>query len=77
MNAPRERDADSQLAFLRELLAEHASIDSDVLEVREDVWMIHGIFPYDGEVPMAVFNTRDEARRVLDEVCGFQPGEQS
>jgi hypothetical protein len=70
MNAAGDPSADAQIEFLRELLYEHAEIDCDVIEIREDVWIIHGIFPYDGEVPMAVFNTRDEALRVLNELRG-------
>jgi hypothetical protein len=68
METPHDRAAETQIEFLRVLLTEHAEIDCDVIEIREDVWIIHGIFPYEGEVPMAVFNTRDEAQRVLDEL---------
>jgi hypothetical protein len=66
-------DASSQLDFLRALLSENAYIDLNVLEIREGAWVIHGDFPYDGEVPMAVFSTQAEAQRVLDEVCGITP----
>lgn len=66
-------NADSQREFLRALLDENASIDLDVLQTGEGEWVIHGVFPFDGEVPMAVFATRDEAQQVLDEVCGFRP----
>jgi hypothetical protein len=71
MNDPRDR-AD-QLQFLRVLLQENASIDRDVLEFGNDGWAIHGVFPYDGDVPMAVFATYDEARQTLDEVRGITP----
>jgi hypothetical protein len=71
VNAPREERASAQLEFLRALLDEHASIDLDVIQIREGEWIIHGVFPYDGEVPMAVFDTQAEAQRVLDEACGF------
>jgi hypothetical protein len=70
---PAAAAAESQLEFLRALLEEHASIDLDVIEIRQGAWVIHGNFPYDGEEPMAVFDTRAEAQRVLDEVCGFRP----
>ena len=73
MNDPRNARSDQQLQFLRELLAENASIDADILEIREDIWAIHSVFPYDGEVPMAMFGTYDEAAQVLGEVRGITP----
>jgi hypothetical protein len=60
----------SQLEFLRDLVQENASIDLDVIEFGPSAWAIHGRFPYDGEVPMAVFDTYDEARQVLEQICG-------
>ena len=69
MNEPRGKHSDRQLQFLRELLT-RAWIDGDVLEIAKDTWAIHGVFPYDGEVPMAVFDTYVEAKYVLDEVRG-------
>ncbi len=68
-----DNDAVDQLEFLRALLAENASIDLDVIEIREDVWVVHGLFPFEGEVEMAVFSTRAEALRVLYEACGWRP----
>jgi hypothetical protein len=61
---------DSQLQFLPELLEEGASIDGDVFEIAEDTWMVHGVAGHDGEMPMAVFDTYDEAKRVLDQALG-------
>jgi hypothetical protein len=68
MDTPQAGPTDTQIEFLRILLTEHAEVDCDVIEIREDVWIIHGIFPYEGEVPMAQFSTRDEALRVLREL---------
>ena len=48
MNEPHEKRSDRQLQLLRELLAEHASIDCDVFAIAKDTWVIHGVFPYDG-----------------------------
>jgi hypothetical protein len=62
-----------QLQFLRELLQENASIECDILKWGSDNWAIHGVFPYDGEVPMAVFDTYEEAQRALNEVRGITP----
>jgi hypothetical protein len=70
MNEPRERQSDRQAEFLREVMQENASIDADIVAFGNGSWAIHGMFPYDGEVPLAVFETYDEARQVLDEVCG-------
>ena len=68
-NATHETDADERIAFLRTLMQEDASVDLDILKYGNDAWAIHGVFPYDGEVPMAVFDSYDEAKRALDEVC--------
>jgi hypothetical protein len=70
MNEPHDKQLDHQVRFLRELLEQRASIDGDVLEISKDTWTIHGVIPYDGEVPMAVFDTSNEARHVLDEILG-------
>lgn len=68
MSEPRDDQPDRRLDVLRELVEENASIDGDVVEISKDAWAIHGVFPYDGEVPMAVFDTYEEAKQVLDEV---------
>jgi hypothetical protein len=70
---PHETHADDQLEFLRALLDERAFIDDDVLEFGTNGWAIHGVIPYDGEVPMAVFGTYNEARHVLDELGERMP----
>ncbi len=74
MKEPNDNDSDSQLPFLEELLEENTSIDGDVLEIGNDAWAIHGVLPYDGEVPIAVFHTYAEAKRVLDDLRGPTPG---
>lgn len=61
MNEPHDKHSDRQRRFLRELLEENALIDDDVLEIGNDTWAIHGFFPYEGEVQMAMFDTYDEA----------------
>jgi hypothetical protein len=73
MSEPRDRHSDGQVEFLRILLEEHAWMDDDVLEVAAGTWAIHGVIPYDGESPFAVFGTYDEAKYVLDEVRRTQP----
>lgn len=64
--------SDGQVEFLRALLEEHTTIDDDVLEVSTDTWAIHGVVPYDGETPLAMFATYEEAKVVLDAVCRVQ-----
>jgi hypothetical protein len=61
---------DEKVVFLRELLSENASIDLDVVNFGNDAWAIHGLFPYDGEVPMAVFDSYAAATQALQQVCG-------
>ena len=69
MNEPLNKHAD-QLEFLRAFVSENASIDYDVLKYGNDAWAIHGRFPYDGETPLAVFETFAEAKQALDDICG-------
>jgi hypothetical protein len=73
MSDPQLPQSDQQLEFLRVLLSENASIDFDILEIAEHTWAIHGVWPYEGEVPMAMFASYDEAARVLGEICGVMP----
>lgn len=72
MSEPRAKHSDEQVQILRALLEEHTLLDDDVLELTTDAWAIHGVVPYDGESPLAVFDTYDEAKSVLDEVRGLQ-----
>ena len=51
-----------QLAFLQELVAEHATIAGDVMEVAASTWAIHGSSPVDGGVLLAEYDTQDEAQ---------------
>jgi hypothetical protein len=73
MYDPRGPQADRQLQSLGELLEEHALLDGDVLEIRTDIWALHGDFPFAGQVLMAAFDTYDEAKYVLDQVRGATP----
>ena len=68
MSPPYDDPSERQLEFLRVLLEENAWINDDILEISQEAWMIHGDFPYNGDVPMAVFDSPDEARHVLDQV---------
>ena len=68
MNELCDDPSDGQLEVLREFVEEGASIDGDVLEIVKDTWFVHGLVGYDGEVPIALFATYDEAKHVLDQV---------
>ena len=57
MNEPRDEQSDSQLPIIRKLMEENVSIVGDAVEIRKDRWVIHGVLPYGGEVPMAVYDT--------------------
>jgi hypothetical protein len=70
VNEPRDEQSDSQLPIIRKLMEENVSIVGDAVEIRKDRWVIHGVLPYGGEVPMAVYDTYDEAKHALDEVLG-------
>jgi len=65
MSDSRAEQPDSQLMFLRELLGEQATVAGDVVEIGLGTWAIHGSIPVDGDVIMAEYGTRDQARRAL------------
>jgi hypothetical protein len=73
MYDPRGPQAHRQLQSLGELLEEHALLDGDVLEIRTDIWALHGVYPFAGQVLMAAFDSYDEAKHVLDQVRGATP----
>jgi hypothetical protein len=62
------RQPDPQLAFLRELVEEHATIAGDVVEIGVDTWVIHGSIPVDGEAILAEYDSEDQARAALDQL---------
>ncbi len=65
---------DRQLQFLQELVAEHATISGDIIEVGTHSWAIHGSIAVDGEVIMAEYDTPDQARRVLSKLSSADHG---
>ena len=54
-----------QLRFLQDLVKTNASIAGEVVQVREDLWAIHGFIPVDGDVLMAEFDSYDQATITL------------
>jgi hypothetical protein len=56
----------AQLEFLQILVEENASIASDVVQVTENLWAVHGYIAVDGDVLMAEFDSYDQATRTLD-----------
>jgi uncharacterized protein YbjT (DUF2867 family) len=67
-------EPDRQFLFLKRLVAEHATIDGDVVEVDEHTWAIHGFIAVDGEVIMAEYATQDEAKLALDKLAADEHG---
>ena len=70
MNDQSGEQPDRQLLFLQALVAEHATIAGDVVEVGTHTWAIHGSIAVDGDVIMAEYDTHDQARFVLDKLSG-------
>ena len=60
--------SDDQLRFLQHLVRENASIAGEVVQVREDLWAIHGFIPVDGNVLMAEFDSYDQAAITLGQL---------
>jgi hypothetical protein len=42
-----------------------ASVEGDVVQVSEELWAVHGVWPYDGEVILAEFSSFSAARLVI------------
>jgi hypothetical protein len=61
----RAEPPDRQLLFLQELIAEHACIAGDVVEIGRNTWAIHAFIAVDGDVIVAEFNGPDKAKAVL------------
>jgi hypothetical protein len=68
MSDPIDSEPDPQLAFLEELVEEHATIAGDVIEIDANTWAIHGSIEVDGEVIMAEYDTEEHARTALAEL---------
>ena len=58
--------SDQRLRLLERFVEEWVCVAGDVVEVSRGVWAVHGYIPVDGEVILAEFELRDEARSVLD-----------
>ena len=65
---PRRSEPDNRLEVLEELVEENASVAGDVIQVRADLWAVHGFVPVDGDVLMGEFASYDEATRILGEL---------
>ena len=74
MNHFHGEHPDRQLLFLQELVAEHATISSDIVGVGTHTWAIHGSIAVDGEVIVAEYDTPDQARLVLDQLSSADHG---
>jgi hypothetical protein len=61
-------EPDPQLALLKELLDDHATVAGDVLQIDAHTWAIHGTIAVDGDVIMAEYDSEERARIVLDEL---------
>jgi hypothetical protein len=62
-------DADPQLAFLEELVEEHATVAGDIIEIDAHTLAIHGSIAVDGDVIMAEYDSEEHARIVLEELA--------
>ena len=74
MNHFHGEDPHSELLFLQDLAAEHASMYGDIIEVGAHTWAIHGSVAVDGEVIMAEYDSPDQARLVLDKLSSPDHG---
>jgi hypothetical protein len=56
------------IQFLRDLIEENAAIAGDVLQIRDNLWAIHGYIPVDCDVLMAEFESYDQAASTLEQL---------
>ena len=61
-------DPNVELQFLRDLIEENAAIAGDVLQIRGNLWAIHGYIPVDCDVLMAEFDSYDQAANTLEKL---------
>jgi hypothetical protein len=73
-SGPAAPEPDRQLAFLEELVEEHATVAGDVIEIDAHTWAIHGSIAIDGDVLMAEYDSEEHARIVLDELASAEGG---
>ena len=73
MTDQRGEHPDRQFLFLQELVAEHATISGDIIEVGTHTWAIHGSIAVDGDVIMAEYDTPDQARLALGKLSPADP----
>jgi hypothetical protein len=50
-------------------------IDGDVFRIDDNTWAIHGVIPVDGDVILAEFGKREDARAVLERLTITESGE--
>ena len=56
---------DDELQFLRDLIEENAAIAGDVLQIRDNLWAIHGYIPVDCDVLWLSSIAYDQAANTL------------
>lgn len=56
---------DHQIAFVERLVAHHATVDGDVVQLAEHTFALHGSLAVDGETILAEYRTEHEARAAL------------
>ena len=64
---------DPELRLLARLVEARSHVAGDLIEVDRGIWVIHGSIPVGGDVIMAEFSLRDEAKAVLDRLGPNQP----
>ena len=63
---PADRERRRQI--VDELVFEHARVSGDAFQIDSCHWAIHGLFPVDGDVILAKFDTPTEARAAIEEL---------
>lgn len=66
MSAPRDTSLLLPEAVIDALLHQQARLAGDVVQVAGETWALHATMPVDGEVIVAEFPNRDDARAALD-----------
>jgi hypothetical protein len=68
-NGDHGKPQDSRVLFLEQLVEGRADIAADIVEVDPQTWAVHGVIPVGGDVIMAEFDSRAEAKAALHELA--------
>jgi hypothetical protein len=74
MNNELAEQSNAHPQIIEYLIAVHARVARDVVQIAPSTWAIHGPIAVDGEVIMAAFNSREAADLAIDQLWSAEHG---